>query len=115
MIFNNKKNNIPFNNTNNNNIINNRFNNNINENKIFENKSCQTSFTEEENSQIQNLNVIIQEQTKNIQTLQNKVNSLEMLLGRVNNLIEKQEDETSISEDNNINNNNNNNNHNDNK
>ena len=73
-----------------------------------EDKSTQTENDEKislnNNSQIQSLNIIINEQSKSIESLQNKVNNLEELLAKVNLLLkkknEKEKNDLDISNDN---------------
>jgi len=93
--------------------------NSFNQNEIIiqkEDKATQTINEEKtnlnNNSQIQNLNIIITEQSKSIQSLQNKVNNLEELLAKVNLLLKRKNekekekeknDELEISNDNNDN------------
>ena len=95
---------------------------NANQNKIVvqtEDKATQTINDEKtslnNNSQIQSLNIIINEQSQSIQALQNKVNSLEELLAKVNLLLKRKNEkeknnELEISNDNNNNENENENN-----
>jgi hypothetical protein len=81
-----------------------------------EDKATQTENDEKislnNNSQIQSLNIIINEQSKSIESLQNKVNNLEELLAKVNLLLkqkkEKEKNNLDISNDNNIENENDN-------
>ena len=74
-----------------------------------EDKSTQTIYDEKTNlyndSQKQSLNIIIREQTENMQKLQNKVNHLEELLAKVNLLLKRKNDneknnDSDISNDN---------------
>ena len=117
--------NVNYSNNNaNNNVINN-FNqyDNFNQNKNIiqkEDKATQTINEEKaslnNNSQIQSLNIIINEQSQSIQALQNKVNNLEELLAKVNLLLKrKNEKEKEKNNDLEISNENNNDNENDNE
>ena len=92
----------------------NQYNNNIRNQIIVqkEDKSTQTINIEKtnlnNNSQIQSLNIIINEQSKNIQALQSKVNNLEELLAKVNLLLKRKKEkeknnQLEISNDNNEN------------
>ncbi len=111
----------------NNNNINNNYNqyDNYNQNIINvqkEDKATQTINDEKaslnNNSQIQSLNIIINEQSQSIQALQNKVNNLEELLAKVNLLLKKKNEKEKEQEKNNeleISNDNNNENENDNE
>ena len=83
------------------------YNQNINVSKV--DKSTQTINDEKatlnNNSQIQSLNIIINEQSQSIQALQNKVNNLEELLAKVNLLLKRKNEkeknnDLEISEDN---------------
>ena len=123
--FGNENNNIY---TNNNANINNNYSqyNNYNQNIINvqkEDKATQTINEEKttlnNNSQIQSLNIIINEQSQSIQALQNKVNNLEELLAKVNLLLKRKNEkeknnELEISNDNNDENENDNDNDNEN-
>ena len=112
---------------NDNNNINNNYNqyDNYNQNIINvqkEDKATQTINDEKaslnNNSQIQSLNIIINEQSQSIQALQNKVNNLEELLAKVNLLLKKKNEKEKEQEKNNeleISNDNNNENENDNE
>ena len=96
--FSNENNNYSLTNPN----MNNNFNNNNNQYETYnqgenmiqkEDKATQTINDEKtnlnNNSQIQSLNIIINEQSNSIQMLQNKVNNLEELLAKVNVLLKR--------------------------